>query len=147
MKILYSSIIVSIRWISHISYLNFFLDNKYTDKMGSKNPYHFRKIILLISILIVVCSGRFTFHSKFSRRFYMIMILMYLIFIPITILSCLVVKGYDIDDDDFCMIRFYKVKHFDDPTPYSHDGNGKRRSYLKEKSIKVIGECCWRVFK
>lgn len=52
----------------------------------------------------------------------------------------------NIDDDDFCRIRFYKVKHFDDPTPYSYEGKGRRRAYLKEKSIKVFGKCCWRVY-
>ena len=57
-----------------------------------------------------------------------------------------VVESYRIDDDEFCMIRFYKVKQYDDPTPYSHEGTGKPRAYLKEKSIKVFGKCCWRIF-
>ena len=52
----------------------------------------------------------------------------------------------NIDDENLCFIRFYKTQHYQDPTPYSFGGIRKPRSYLQEKSIKVFGKCCWRVF-
>ena len=54
---------------------------------------------------------------------------------------------FDEMEDDLCVIRFYKRQHYQDPTPYSFDGIKKPRAMLKEKSIRVFGDCCWRVFK
>ena len=52
----------------------------------------------------------------------------------------------NIDDENLCFIRFYKTQHYQDPTPYSFGGIRKPRTYLQERSIKVFGKCCWRVF-
>ena len=52
----------------------------------------------------------------------------------------------NIDEEDFCLIRFYKIQHYQDPTPYSFDGIKKPWTSLQERSIKVFGRCCWRVF-
>lgn len=54
-------------------------------------------------------------------------------------------KGRKIDDSR-CSIKFYKVKYYDDPTPLEFF-RGKRYAYLKEKSIRTIGTCCWKVFR
>ena len=56
--------------------------------------------------------------------------------------------GFNFDwEDDACLIRFYKVQYYGDPTPYEFDGIQKPFGFLKEKSIKVFGKCCWKVFK
>merc|ERR1712150_62991 len=55
------------------------------------------------------------------------------------------IKGRKIDDST-CSIKFYKVKYYDDPTPQEFF-RGKRYAYLKEKSIRTIGTCCWKVFR
>ena len=60
-------------------------------------------------------------------------------------------------DEESCLIRFYKVQYYDDPTPYSFKvskferfpfrNSRKHRANLQEQSIRVYGECCWKVYK
>jgi len=56
--------------------------------------------------------------------------------------------GNSIDDQNFCQLDLYRIQHFQgDPDKIRRNKRHRRVRRGRDKSVRTIGHCCWRLFK